>query len=257
MRIVRDLCPEADLFIDPLAGGGSSAYAARLLGMPFFGLELDPVLACVCLAKSTATAEHAREVLVSHETPDQDKAVVSCLAVTHRLNADTDRPVSRADMLDDLERHAPAPSLPLVLWADSTQTAVWDELHVEARHAVLYTSPPFGLSSPRPQASPELYADAMTILKSAEAARASSGLTKFASYQDVATSVAIHAARKHRNVTVILEHEPADDGSDAREATARMLLDHLGSRVESLQILECGAYSRRGQFSLVVCEVGP
>ncbi|MER6539095.1 hypothetical protein ABT215_35985 [Streptomyces sp900105755] len=253
---MRDLCPEADLFVDPLAGGGSSACAARLLGLSFFGLELDPILACVCLAKSTAIADHAR-VLPPSATPSHDEPVVSCLAVTRRLSAGTDHPVSSAAMLADLERDAPAPTLPLVLWADATQATVWDELHVEAQHAVLYTSPPFGINSPRPQAPSELYADAVTALASAEAARASAGPDTFASYEEIATSVVVHAARKLGRATVILEHEPADDGSDARGSTARLLLDSLGDRVESLRILECGAYSPRGQFSLIVCEVRP
>ncbi|MFI1563189.1 hypothetical protein ACH4ZX_08990 [Streptomyces sp. NPDC020490] len=257
VRIVQDLCPGADLFVDPLAGGGSSACAARLLGVSFFGLELDPVLACVSLAKSTATARHARADPLWRVTPDQDDPVASCLDVTRRLSAGTDRPVSRADMLDDLERNAPAPTLPLVLWADATQPDVWDELHAEARHAVLYTSPPFGLSSPRPQASPELYADAVTALASAEAARAESGPAKFASYEELAADVVVNAARRLGHVTAVLEHEPADDGSDARESTVRLLLDSLGNRVKSLRILECGAYSRRGMFSLIVCEVVP
>jgi hypothetical protein len=255
VRIVRDLCPTADLFVDPLAGGGSSAWAARLLGVPFLGLELDPVLACVCMAKSAATAAHARALRRAGAGFGSSEPLVSCLAVTRRL-ASMDGPLSDAEMVDDLEGDVPVPTRPVVRWADATRAEVWRELRPAAAHAVLYTSPPFGLSSPRPRASPGLYEDAVKVLRSAGAAMAQERPAQFAPYQEIAASVVVNAARWLGRVTVILEHEPADDGSDARAATSRLLREALGSRMLSLRILECGTYSRRGLFSLIVCEVG-
>jgi hypothetical protein len=252
VRIVRDLCPAADLFVDPLAGGGSSACAARLLGLPFFGVELDPLLACVCLAKSVAESDHARAVPAR---VDPDRPVASCLSVTRRLSASTEHPVSDHDILTDLEG-SPYPSTESrVLWGDASQAALWDELHVDARRAVLYTSPPFGLSSPRPQAPPEIRTEAELALKAAKAARSGTGPGPFASYDQIASAVVLQAAQRLRRLTVILEHEPADDGSDARFLTIRRLNDVLGSRLRDVRILECGAYSARGMFSLIVGEV--
>ncbi|MFG3662538.1 hypothetical protein [Streptomyces sp. NPDC047706] len=252
VRIVRDLCPTADLFVDPLAGGGSSACAARLLGLPFFGVELDPLLACVCLAKSAAEFDHVRAV-PPRVSPDQPLA--SCLSVTRRLSEGTEHPVSEHEMLADLVAGPCATTGSHVLWGDATQAEIWDELHVQARHAVLYTSPPFDLSSPRPQALPGLRAEAELALAAAKAARSGIGPGAFASYDQIASAVVLRAAYRLQRLTVILEHEPADDGSDSRAPTIRRLTDKLGSRLRDVRILECGAYSRRGLFSLIVCEV--
>jgi hypothetical protein len=120
---------------------------------------------------------------------------------------------------------------------------------------VLYTSPPFGLSSPRPQAPPEIRTEAELALKAAKAARSGTGPGPFASYDQIASAVVLQAAQRLRRLTVILEHEPADDGSDARFLTIRRLNDVLGSRLRDVRILECGAYSARGMFSLIVGEV--
>ncbi len=258
VRIVRDLCPDADLLVDPLAGGGSSACAARLLGLPFFGVELDPVLACVCAAKSTATASHARALVRGEEAGAEPP--VSLLSVALRLSACSDRPTSATDALHDLESGYPAPADASVFWADAAAPAVWRELEGQAgraKHAVLYTSPPFGLSSPRPEVSEELQADAVSALRSAGLDLAHGGPGEFASYAKIATSAVVNAVRGLGRATVILEHEPNDDGFDAREATGRLLADALGARMQRLRFLECGSYSRRGLFSLIVCEVRP
>ncbi|MFJ9929470.1 hypothetical protein ACIRU5_26015 [Streptomyces misionensis] len=252
VRIVRDLCPDADLFVDPLAGGGSSACAARLLGLPFFGIELDPLLACVCLAKSVAGPEDA-STLPSRVDPDQP--VASCLSVARRLSANTERPVSDGEMLADLEGGPNASAGSHVLWGDATQAAVWDELHEETRRAVLYTSPPFGFSSPRPEPHAWLRTEAELALTAAKAARSGTGPGTFPSYDQIASAVVFRAAQRFRRLTVILEHEPADDGSDSRVPTIRRLTESLGSRIRDVRVLECGVYSPRGLFSLIVFEV--
>ncbi|MGW2128734.1 hypothetical protein [Streptomyces coelicoflavus] len=171
------------------------------------------------------------------------------------MSASTEHPVSDHEMLADLAASPCASAKSRVLWGDATQVEVWDELPEEARHAVLYTSPPFGLSSPRPQAPPGLRAEAELALVAAKAARSGIGPGTFASYDQIASAVVLRAAHRLRRLTVILEHEPADDGSDSRLPTIRRLTDALGGRIRDVRILECGAYSPRGLFSLIVCEV--
>jgi len=273
LKILDDLCPAADLLIDPLCGSGSSAWAARLRGLPFFGVELDPVLACVSVAKARASVRDAEllveagrvegtaEPICSARAPDSPSPIAPCLAVTATLSQGTEHPTQPSVILEDLAVSPSPHELNTVVWADATDEGVWADLYAQpgplaqARHAVIYASPPFGLRSPRPRASLGLYGAAVRTLTAVGVAHARSRPAEFPAYEEIAASVVGNVARLVPRVTVVLEHEPADDGQDARRLTAERLLADLGHRVGRLRILESAVRSGRGAFSLITCEI--
>jgi hypothetical protein len=65
VRIIQDIHGGVpDVVVDPFCGAGSSGLAARRMGIPFFGIELDPILAGVSLAKATLSPA---DVLLAQE----------------------------------------------------------------------------------------------------------------------------------------------------------------------------------------------
>jgi len=275
VAIARDLdVRNADIVVDPFVGGGSCAVAARLMGLPFFGIELDPILACATLAKTLCTPEHAAALTsvpdvtagadlaralkaIRARCAPEDVLPVSCLAVVRGLRAEAGSPLPVADVVDDLRRGTPAARPPgRVVCGDATGKESWNALgDLRGSHALVYTSPPFGVVSPRVAASSALDTAARGVLRRAGLAMRPGLPATFDAYRDIAMGMLAQATEALARATVIVEHEPADDGSDARLGLAEDVRVRFGDRVRDLRILESQAFSWRGPLSFVVFEL--
>lgn len=274
VAIARDLdVRHPDIVVDPFVGGGSCAVAARLMGLPFFGIELDPILACATLAKTLCTPEHADALRLLPDVTDSNSLAralkvirarcapdavlpLSCVAVVRCLRAEYGRPLPVADVVDDLHRAAPVAPAGRVVCGDATGKESWNALgDLRGRHALLYTSPPFGVVSPRIRPSSSLDGAARGVLRRADLAMRPGLPATFDAYRDIAMGMLAQATEALGTATVVVEHEPADDGSDAREGLARDVRLRFGDRVKDIRILESQAFSWRGPLSFVVFEL--
>ncbi|WUH95239.1 site-specific DNA-methyltransferase [Streptomyces sp. NBC_00433] len=271
--VVADLVsPPCSALVDPFAGGGSSAMAARLMNLPFFGIEIDPVLACVALAKSRATVRHARllrhlppvhdldsllsvlEALPGCGTAD-DVAVASCLAVVMGLRASRGSPLGHAEVTGDLVRHQPPAASGRLLCADATAPSGWLDLPIPEEGAVLYTSPQFGQRSPLLDAPPRLVTAARGALAAAGADRGPAAAQPDAGFAETTVAMLSRAAAKVRRATVVIEHEPDDDGRDATGEVLEHAAAAIPGRVHDARVIVCGQFTWRGPLSLIVFDL--
>jgi hypothetical protein len=276
-KIIRDLCPRPKMVIDPFVGTGSAAVAARLLDLPFFGIELDAVSAAVSAAKALAGPRHAdlladqpldlrldglpAAVAEFHrELPQPDAHVISCLSLVAAVRAHVDPQPGvavalRERMVRDLRGFRPPAPRNHVAWGDATTAAAWQRLGGAGLQAVVYTSPPFGVSSPRFQLPPAAHAVATEIFTRIGYRMPSAEPPEFGSYAELALGMLEQAMLRFDKVTVIAEHEPADDGSDVRFDLIDAVCDRFAGRVRQVRVLETKAFSGRGMLSLIVCDL--
>ncbi|GAA3213813.1 hypothetical protein [Actinocorallia longicatena] len=225
--------------MDPFAGGGSVAVAARKMGVPFFGMEIDPALACACIAKIT-----------------DGPVAEGCLKVVGTIRDAMGRPFGHDEVAADQNRANPVVPGSRVLCADGTDPESWKRLDPPARgHAVIYTSPPFGVSSPRVVLPAVVRRDALKALDEGRVLLPSEPPAEFPDYLSIAMGALSLAVRGLESATLIVEHEPDDQGADSRRTLAESLETGLGRKVRDVRVLETRAFSRRGPFSLIVCEV--
>ncbi|QWB25718.1 MULTISPECIES: hypothetical protein [Streptomyces] len=252
-RTIIDLAPAApSVVIDPFCGAGSSATAARLLGIRFAGAEIDPVLACVSLAKTRCGPSHGADL---PRPPDKhDEPQLRCLRLLRELQKEEGGgELSEDQLLADLAR-APAP-VPgsTVVCGDSTDPANWADLKLPEAEAVMFTSPPFYGDWHGPDVPPPLRAEASDIVSTAtNRGRPDARNGPRRGYCDLVVgalqameSVAVHG-------TAVVEHEPGDDGTGNRLAVlSERIRDETTADV--VEILTTGDFSGTGTLSLVVC----
>ena len=273
MEVVADLVgPSCSAVVDPFAGGGSSATAARLMNLPFFGIEIDPVLACVSLAKSRATAGHAR--MLRRLPPIRDLksllsvlamlpvcgsadevTVASCLAIVLALRASRGTPLGYEEVASDLTRHRPPAATGQLVCADARAPAGWRALQVPTKGAVLYTSPQFGRRSPLLGAPPQLTAAARDILAAAHADHGRETTLENAGFTATTVATLRQSAMMMQRATVVIEHEPDDDGHDATEEVLEQAAAALPGRVYDARVIICGQFTWRGPLSLIVFDL--
>lgn len=272
VELIEALVPHpVDFVLDPFAGGGSSAYAARLMRLPFYGIESDPVLACVALAKARSDNRHAAllrqlSAVVSQadvggvlETirtrcPPHDVTAVSALAVVVALGAFQDRAVTPEAVAHELGSAESAIPFSRVVLGDAADPAAWDRLAIPPRSAVMYTSPPFDVTSPRLGAPEHIAKAATDVLRWEQNDSLDDRVIGPGSFLNTTSAMLNEALPRLRNATLIIEHEPDDRGLDATEAVTAAA-ERLSERVSGRQIIRCGAFSRRGELSLVVLDV--
>ena len=244
--------------VDPFAGGGSTAVAARLLGMRFFGIEHDPLLACVCLAKSSGHARHA-ELLPQTTMPidaaladiaarvaPADAQVVSALAVVTALRAERGQRVDAELLAGDLAT-SPATAPPgRVVCEDATSPRAWAALDPPRAPALVYTSPPFGSSSPTVVASVELRAAAAAVMG---AQRVTPAPTR--PFLDLTVQMLGLLVAHLGDGRLVVEHEPDDDGRDSTEALCERVRTELGTRLRLDAVDRYDSFSPRGPFTLI------
>lgn len=152
-RIVLDVigCSPASL-IDPFCGAGSTAVVARRLGIPFLGIELDPVLAEISRLKSTLSLadissleDHVPAVITPDWLCDADPRETPRCAFGFGLAALISGR-SRDMMFDlvyaDLLRSPGPIDSGAVRCGDSRKPQAWHPSRVREK-AVIFTSPPF------------------------------------------------------------------------------------------------------------------
>jgi hypothetical protein len=251
--IIADLCERPPAYVvDPFAGSGSAAVVARLSGVPFYGIELDPVLACVTIAKALAREAHAQNGFRPAE--GRDALVSGCLGLVDEIARQTQGSALPPSFRQDARTPgAPVHERTATVQGDASAAECWSHITPPPGHGVLYTSPPFGPSSPRLQVDAGLRARARDLLDGHGMLHVpSSGDVGSAAYADLVVAV-LRQAEKLGPLTAIIEHEPPDDGRDDRAQIAdRILAD---TSAELVAVRETRAYSRRGLLSLFVCEV--
>ncbi|MFH9987071.1 hypothetical protein [Streptomyces luteogriseus] len=239
------------VLIDPFCGAGSSCTAARLLGVRFAGVEIDPVLACVSLAKCQCGPRHGARLAERPRTDDEPQ--LRCLRLVRDLQgADGGGGLGEEEIVADLTR-APAP-VPggTVVRGDSTDPANWADMKLPATDAVMFTSPPFYSDWRGPDVPPHLRAGASAVLPARRnVADADAGAEPARGYCDLVVgallameSVAVHG-------TAIIEHEPGDSGGDRLAVLSERI--RRETEAEVLEVLETGDFSGAGTLSLVVC----
>ena len=255
LRIIANVCPtRPTLVVDPFAGAGSAAVAARQLRVPFFGLDTDPVLVCVTVAKALAGRQHVDWIKNPPvDLPTRDRLVAECLGLVIELRQATGQPLTLDHITADLQRSGVPHSASAVYWADATSTAGWSGAS-RVDGGVIYCSPPFGVSSPRPHVPEWLHEKARQILKRGECAKVDSSPAVFDSYSELAAGM-LRQARQHLGSTfLIMEYEPADGRVDHRKSIVERLRDEPQARIGD--VLFTRAFSDRGLFSLIHGDIG-
>ncbi|MCX4744611.1 site-specific DNA-methyltransferase [Kitasatospora sp. NBC_01287] len=258
-KTVLDLSPVAPtVLIDPFCGAGSGCLAARHLGIPFIGAEVDPVLACVSTAKALCGPAEGEALLRPPE--GREGVALRCLRFVHRLQgAAGGGSLSERQLADDLVRGPALPPGSAVVHGDATDPHSWDGLPVPADGVVVFTSPPFYDA----WAGPEVPAGLRSEARAALAARhpsgdgdpgAGTGTTPGPTprgYGDLVVGAlrAIRTAAPH--ATAIIEHEPGSSTGDRLPAVAERIVGEVGA--ESVEILRVGTFSAGGPLSLLVC----
>ncbi|GAB3280064.1 hypothetical protein GCM10027589_06910 [Actinocorallia lasiicapitis] len=240
--------------VDPFSGGGSVAMAARNMGVPFYGLEIDPVLACATLAKLTIGKDEIPAL--SRECLD-----VVAEARRHLAAAGSGKELSEAEIEKD--RRAIRPVTPSrILCADATDVDAWSALALPRQgHAVIYTSPPFGVSSPRFALPASLHDRAGDVLRRGGVMIDCEPPAVFPNYIDIAKLTLKLVIPFLASVTLIVEHENDDQQHDSRDELAEVFGElgrKFNRRVTGRKVLETQPFSGRGMFSLVTCTIeGP
>jgi DNA methylase len=269
--LISDMAPDAVCVIDPFAGAGSTAVAARCLRKPFFGIEQHPVLAAACLAKQRTTQRHAR---LLGETPSTDDTTalgqalidirnradgtavrdLSALAIICYLSASKGRPLTAEALTADLASIPRPRPAGRVVCGDCTTPEAWHLARIPRQRSVLYTSPPFGARSPKPGTPPAVEESAVELLRSANLLSDSSA-SPFTSYTELTLGMLRQALPYLERSVVIIECEPADDKSDQVEGLLDRIMDEFGAIVRQVRLFDCGSFSERGRFSLLVFDV--
>ncbi|MEU1847923.1 hypothetical protein ABZ499_01240 [Streptomyces sp. NPDC019990] len=248
--IIEDLVPmRPAAVVDPFCGAGSTALAARRLGIPFVGVETDPVLACVSTAKSLCGPDDGQALL---ELPEADESpALRCLRLVHRLQHLPGGGRLSAQMItEDLSRGAPHVPGSMVVRGDSTVRATWEKLTLPDGELVIFTSPPFFDDWTGPEVPPQVRVEAESLL--------AGGVTQDSypaarGYGDLLVGALRAAQTVVPHCTAIVEHEPGSGPPDRLLEVADRLTHEAG--LEIVEILETSRFSPGGLFSLLVCRL--
>jgi hypothetical protein len=268
------------LVVDPFCGSGSTSSAARLLGMPFYGIEADPVLACTTVAKTWADAAHAAALRASSGPGTQgslvpllarmqrsrgpDEApVFSALAVLAAFREAQGKPLDMAELTGDLTAWpGPVPG-GRVVRGDSRSGTTWPRLGLPRASAVLYTSPPFGPTSPVIRPPAQVKAMARAALREFSADTPGEESPAFPGYAELTLAMLRQAVAHLTRGTLIIEHEPGDkpddrpdgQGADSTGTVIDAVSAEFPGVIHSPRIVRCGAFSQRGMLTLIVFDL--
>lgn len=272
-KFITGMCPERPEFvIDPFCGSGSTATAARLLGLPFYGIEADPVLTCASLAKVWAAKRHAAllPVLPDARVPGElvsaldrvrdsrdpeDALIVSALMVLSAFRSAQQRPLEADTITADLAAWPdPVPGGHLTR-GNALSSSSWRRLGLPRARAVMYASPPFGATSPAIDPPGYVRAAAVSMLEAFRADVLGGVTPGFPGYAAIVVGMFRRAAAYLTRGTLIVEHEPDDSGADGTTEVIRAVDAEFSGVIHSPRIIQCGAFSRRGTLSLMVFEL--
>lgn len=252
--IIEDWFGRPSMIIDPFAGAGSSGVVARQLDVPFFGVELDPVLACVTLAKIRATEADAKQLPELPGIVPIHDPVIACLDLVRQVREGAGDPLEIEIMLDDLRQTPPSSGDRVVIQGDSTAQASWSTMLTASGIPLIYCSPPFGASSPRPAVVARTTRRAESILKAAGLSRSPGPVGTFKSYASLVSGMLRQVEAACGTAWVIIEHEPSDHPLPA-ERDAILATVTAQTALRGVRVLELGTFSSRGMLSLIVGKV--
>lgn len=279
-QFIAGICDEEpELVIDPFCGSGSTATAARLLGLPFYGIDSDPVLSCVSLAKTSASGRHATllPALPEAKTPGQlasalgqirsscdreDARVVSALTVLSAFRRAKRRPLAAATIAGDLAAWPdPVPGGYLTR-GDARSAVSWARLGLPQARVVMYTSPPFGLTSPVIHPPAYVRRAAISVLGAFDADVLGETTPEFPGYAELVIGMFRQAAAYLTRGTLIVEHEPDgverepdDPDADETAAVIRAVDAEFEGVIHSPRVIRCGAFSKRGMLTLMIFDL--
>lgn len=257
-----------EVVLDPFCGGGSTAAAARICGLSFYGIEHDPLLACVSLAKAEGRSWHLPLLPDSRGAADDgwlenalagmstrvdpaDVPVVSALAIVIALRAARKQSFDLATLSADLDASPTEAKPGRIVCGDATSDTAWDMLEMPGTDAVVYTSPPFGPSSPTLSAPPSIRAAAGAVVEAAGTLAHGTALGAPPSYPDVTMGMLHHMVSRVDRGRLVLEHEPDDDGMDSTGILMERILAELGDVLHSPTVDRYESFSPRGPFTLI------
>jgi hypothetical protein len=273
-EIVRQMVTtRPSILIDPFAGGGSTAVAARILRLPFFGIEINPILACVTLAKSqgqlrqaqflaSAAKEHGpqhldqtlaylRALCQPADVPAASAlAVLSALRTLHNSDMRADEVVGDLTLYDLNETPDGR-----AICGDASEADSWEALELPACDAVIYTSPPFGLTPSRITIPAHLERSARQVLQEAHCATDSVTEARRTKYADITIAMLRMAIEHVSRGSIIIEHEPDDEGMDSTSMVVERASAELLGRIHNPQLINCGKFSRRGTLTLITFDL--
>lgn len=268
---ILDLCGQPPTaVVDPFCGAGCTAVAARELGTPFYGIEWDPILACVSHSKAMARRHHAHLLRsipelnsaqgllkfcagleLDHEHPT-DEMHTACLAVLLCLAGEAGVPTRLEDIEADLEKVGPTEPQPsakgLVRSGDCTNPRTWTGIPEAMRGAVVFTSPPFYRTGLPLGVSDELRAAASLLFPRRMPQPPAS---TEASYADNVIGMLRVLTRHLRSGWILMEHEPGDSTPEGLEAVAERIGRETDYRAD--RVLTTKTFSKAGPLSLIMC----
>ena len=272
-KFITGICRERPEFvIDPFCGSGSTATAARLLGLPFYGIEADPVLTCASLAKAWTGKRHAAllPALPGARTPGEfasaldqvrnscdpaDARVVSALMILSTFRSAQQRPLEVETLTADLAAWPdPVPGGYLTR-GDAPSRASWTRLGLPRTSAVMYTSPPFDSTSPAIRPPGHVRAAAVSALGAFRADVLEGVTPGFPGYAAIVVGMFLRAAAYLTCGTLIVEHEPDDSGADGTAKVFQAVEAEFNGVIHTRRIIQCGTFSRRGTLSLMVLDL--
>ncbi|EIV94760.1 hypothetical protein [Frankia sp. QA3] len=263
LRIIEELGLSAPaVLVDPFAGAGSLAVAARRLGVPFLGIECDPVLVSVCMAKifyagsdgSDRSARHHESL--ADESPGQSvlpMGIEPHVALVRELAAKQGHRLTHHDIETDITTLPGSAAGSSMVWGDATQEMSWTDLQRISGQVVIYTSPPFGPASPRSDAEPDLVIQAVDALSNSGLRGPERPPDRRVPYNDLVIAVLRNAEKRFPGARAIIEHEPDDAGLSQLPELVGRIANSTGARVEAL--FETRRFSARGMLSILVCDL--
>ena len=250
VAIIRDLCDRYHLgpptrMIDPFAGAGSAVLAARTLGLPLAGIEIDAPLTCVSLAKALASR---RQLLPMTADAALFGAV---LGVVREIRRAIGRPWGFEPVLD-LLRSAPRRTPSHLVRGDARDLNCWQSFPADDGFTVIYCSPPFGHTAVAPW--PAAVSSLATQVLQEFGLWYPGETSPDTSYGEIVVATLANAVRHIRNGLVILEHEPAHGGDDEVFAVTQQIT--ASGLADVMNLFPTQNFSGKGQLSLIVCRIG-
>ena len=116
----------------------------------------------------------------------------------------------------------------------------------------MYTSPPFGLTSPVIRPPAHVKAVARAALRAFSADTPGEDAPGFPGYAEITLGMLRQAAAQLARGTLIIEHEPDDLGVDSTATVVEAVAAEFPGIIHSPRIVRCGAFSRRGMLTLMI-----
>jgi hypothetical protein len=293
-RIIKDLMSRPSAVIDPFCGAGSSAVAAREMGVPFIGVDIDPLLVCVTTAKARCDRRHlplvdglglpdeTSTVETSLAGPNgplraaasEDAFLSGCLALTVAASVRSMTAGVKTWVVQDATSGPGPAGGSEVRWGDAGTPSAWAGLDWLRPGWVVYGSPPFRFAgptasehrSPRNLAADLLIASGRASppqLPPAEKDSADSAISKplcrtsDGTDMDPYTTIVLSLLRRLRGLPApgLVILEHEPPRPGGGDALSVARRVQLDGLAAGVEVLRTRCFSASGLLSLIVCEM--